>query len=151
MAYKEMESTDGFEWPVPQVSLVVVVLVLSTLACTLIPITAPKHLKSTPSPRVAAEILEMPGRACLGEVITLSLRTVPGNKCDTILSFWGGDKHSTGLPTQIADSEGSCSWQWEIPSNAPPGSVSVYMSVQFEDIESSYLVPETVEISQCKE
>ena len=149
MVHKELGSTMAFEWRILQVSLVVAVLVVSTLACTLISPTAPKHLLSTPSPRVAAEILEIPERACLGEVITLSLRTVPGNKCDTIVSFWGGDKHSTGLPAQIADSEGICLWHWEIPSNAPLGLVQVNMDVQFEK-ELNSLIPGAVEISQCK-
>ena len=148
MAHKEPRSTMVFEWRILQVSLVIAVLVLSTLACTLIPITPQEHLKSTPSPRVAAEILEIPARACLGEVITLSLRTVPGNKCNAV--FWGRDKHVTELPTQIADSEGICSWQWEIPSNAPPEGVVVYLRVQYKE-EIFSLVPRKIEISQCKE
>jgi hypothetical protein len=148
MASKEPGSTMAFEWRVLQVSLVAAVLALSTLACTLIPITAPKHLKPTLSPRVAAEILEIPERACLGEVITLSLRTVPGNECNAV--YWGRDKQVTSLPTQIADSEGICLWHWEIPSNAPPGLVQVNMDVQFEK-ELNSLIPGAVEISQCKE
>ena len=147
MAYKDSGFTVASEWRILQVSLVAAVLALSTLACTLIPLTAPEHLKPTLSPRVAAEIVEMPEKACLGEVITLSLRTAPGNKCNAV--YWGRDKHVTSLPTQIADSEGICLWHWEIPSNAPLGLVQVNMDVQFEK-ELNSLIPGAVEISQCK-
>jgi hypothetical protein len=134
------------------VSLSIIVLVLSALACALMP-KAPVRSKPSPhSPRVAAEILEAPKTACIGEAVTLTLRTVPGNECDAYFSSWIEGKWATEIIiSQTADSEGVCLWQWQIPINASPGNAQSQVVVRFGDKESRQLPPQVFPIARCEE
>jgi hypothetical protein len=100
---------------------------------------------------MAGEILELPERACLGEVVTFTLQTAAGNECGIQISTWTEDERvSQHLTPQIADAEGICSWQWEVPSDSPPGDVRIDMSIQYED-EINSLVPRGFQLDQCDE
>jgi len=136
--------------PVRCCFLVALALTLSTLACAYLP-TAPIRSIPTLSPRMAGEILEFPERACLGEVVTFTLQTVAGNECGIQISTWTEDERvSQRLTPLIADAEGICSWQWEVPADAPPSDARIDVSVQYEN-EINSLVPQGFQLDRCDE
>lgn len=113
--------------------------------------TVPVRLKSPLSEQVSAEFLEVPEKACPGDLVMFSIRTTPGNQCEALFFYQVGDKQkSQDLTTHIADSEGICEWQWRIPRDASPNGASVYNVIRFGDQEHNSLPPKWIEIIQCE-
>lgn len=130
--------------------LVALALTLSTLACAYLP-RAPRRSIPTLSPRMAGEILEFPEKACLGEVVTFTVQTVAGNECGIKISTWTEDERfSQRLTSQVADAEGICSWQWEVPADASPSDARIGVTIQYED-EINSLIPRGFQLDRCDE
>jgi hypothetical protein len=149
MMYEKLEYILISWWSSHKIGFVAIILVLSLLACSLMP-RAPERSRPTPSQGVTVELLEVPEDACLGDIVTLTLRTMPGNKCDASFSFRIEDHWNVENVEEVADSEGICSLEWKTPNNASPGNAQIYIDVHFEDIESRSLAPETFHMDRCE-
>lgn len=144
------EVIQASRWFYHCISSIAALLVLNASACTWIS-TPPIHYVPTRSERVAAEFLEIPEKGCPGELVTFVMQTSPGNQCEARLLYQAENKEINQVLTTSADSEGICSWFWNIPNDVSPGYASVYIAVQYDDRESTGLPPVGFPITPCDE
>lgn len=116
------------------IALTVAILVLSMLTCGWPP-KAPSRLKPTISSIVAIEIVEVPNVVCVGDTVTFTIRTTPGNGCEASVGYYDAGKSwiSQRLErTFAADNEGLCTWSWLVPTEVASGEAEVRMEVEDE-------------------
>ncbi len=72
--------------------------------------------------------LDVTHMACPGEMVELKLQTSPGMRCELSAYIPAEDGESTNLelPSQETNGEGICTWQWQLPPDALPGTVVHY-------------------------
>jgi hypothetical protein len=134
------------------IGCLVVILMLNVVFCQWPP-QAPSRLKPTPDPTLAIDDIKVSESACIGQAVTITVKTAPGNEClvGVVYANTSGDLVSQKLKTAVADSEGLCAWTWWIPEDASVGDASVRTIVLWGDEKPHNLIPISFHIKNCSE
>jgi hypothetical protein len=134
------------------ISCLVVILMLNVVFCQWPP-QAPSRPKPTPDPTMAIDTIEVPESACIGQAVTITVKTVPGNEClvGVVYANTSGDPVSQKLKPAVADSGGLCTWIWSVPEDASVGDASVRTIVLWGAEKSHNLIPMPFHIESCSD
>lgn len=93
------------------VGCLVVILMLNVIFCRWPP-QAPIRLVPTPDPTFAIDAIEVPESACIGQAVTITVKTAPGNEClaTVVYTDTSDDAVLLKLKPAVADGEGLCTW-----------------------------------------
>lgn len=130
----------------------VVILMFNVVFCQWPP-QVPSRPKPTPDPTLAIDAIEVPESACIGQAVTITVKTAPGNEClvGVVYANTSGDSASHKLESAVADGGGLCTWTWWVPEDASVGDASVRTIVLWGAEKSHNLIPMSFHIESCSE